>query len=183
MTEVAPCHQGARNPCPSKGNDSNPVNFMLSVHVMEFNHEIMKSKSCSYKCRQMVRVSQLDALFNCPALESSKSLLTFASCTEMQRLKGSQVFDHASTFLSHNAGYKLSHAMFETRMVSLEKAALIHRLGHVKQCNLRHASEFQWLQRASMTGGPWESVVQRDNEVCGHCGPLEATNEIRIVGK
>ena len=103
MTEVAPCHQRARNPCPSAGNDSNPVNFMLSVHVMEFNHEIMKSKSCSYKCRQMVRVSQLDALFNCPALESSKSLLTFASCTEMQRLKGSQVFDHASTFLSHNA--------------------------------------------------------------------------------
>ncbi len=54
---------------------------------------------------------------------------------------------------------------------------------HVKQSDLCHASEFQWLQRASMTGGPWESVMQREHEVCGHCGPLEATNEIRIVGK
>lgn len=75
MTEVAPCHQRARNPCPSAGNDSNLVNFMLSAHVMEFNHDkFMKSNSCSYKCGHMVQVYQRDTLFNCPALESSTSL-------------------------------------------------------------------------------------------------------------
>ena len=36
--------------------------------------KFMKSNSCSYKCGHMVQVYQRDTLFNCPALESSKSL-------------------------------------------------------------------------------------------------------------
>ena len=55
------------------------------------------------------------------------NLLTVASCAEMQRLRCSQVFDHASTSLSHNDDYKLAHVIFETRILSLQKVALTHR--------------------------------------------------------
>lgn len=73
----------------------------------------------------------------------------------MQRLMGSQVFDRASTSLSHNDGYKLAHVMFETRILSLQKVALIHRpLATSNIVNSSDASQFPWLQHASMTGGP-----------------------------